>query len=657
MARTKGDFEFSANFEVKKKATLDARQYVNNYSELLEFTASDYIPYGFPVACGGQDDPTKLGIWQCVNPNDLSNPLSWVRSNEPIPFNQVIQVGSFSLNTVTYLATLGEPTAWAFNENGINYEVGETDVQMNAPDSTYTRADIIVWSSAAGYQLIEGTPAEDYQIPNTPVGTILVQTIIRNVDGSTEPVEPPDLSGFAKLAGGNNFNGKQRFSGERYIEVQGSDRAGLRGFDVSGNYLGDFQFENSPSFKGFKLSKNINFPANPTIASTPLMVVNAEDNHTKFFGTVEGNNPVNPQDFVTKSFFLSNYQQHFRGKFPSLVSLESNVFDPPLIAGDYAQVDEGTGSQVKNYNWDADDEEWVEGGSGSAATNTDMLPEGSTNLYFTVARVLATLLTGYSVGSNVAIAATDTILQAFGKVQAQINAKQDTLTFDSSPTSGSTNPVTSGGVFTALGDKLTGTLAADADLQTQTTPAEDNKFVSRHGLIFFWNWLRTQAVEWTNTFRATRFGAGIAPNVASKVTVAAGSTSETQLILTPRTSANNYTGTIAGSLDNIDGVPKFRDATAQTDLIKKDRNPSLSSVNTLNIIVSNADGSLAVGGQVRQRQITDTDIITAITGASYTDNRATISVSGKTAYAGQVYNPTTGTYNYIVQQDNVIRRY
>jgi hypothetical protein len=54
--------------------------------------------------------------------------------------------------------------------------------------------------------------------------------------------------------------------------------------------------------------------------------------------------------------------------------------------------------------------------------NTTAVAEG-TNLYFTTARVLATALTGYVVGTNTALAATDTILGAFGKVQAQINAR------------------------------------------------------------------------------------------------------------------------------------------------------------------------------------------------------------------------------------------
>lgn len=52
------------------------------------------------------------------------------------------------------------------------------------------------------------------------------------------------------------------------------------------------------------------------------------------------------------------------------------------------------------------------------ATTTD-ITEGS-NLYFTVARVLATILSGLSITGG-AITSSDTILQAFGKLQNQIN--------------------------------------------------------------------------------------------------------------------------------------------------------------------------------------------------------------------------------------------
>lgn len=53
--------------------------------------------------------------------------------------------------------------------------------------------------------------------------------------------------------------------------------------------------------------------------------------------------------------------------------------------------------------------------------DTLAVPE-NTNLYFTENRVRSTLLTGYTVGTNTALAATDSVLIAFGKIQAQINA-------------------------------------------------------------------------------------------------------------------------------------------------------------------------------------------------------------------------------------------
>lgn len=52
--------------------------------------------------------------------------------------------------------------------------------------------------------------------------------------------------------------------------------------------------------------------------------------------------------------------------------------------------------------------------------STDAVAEGTTNLYFTVARVLTTLLTGIGLSSATAVTATDTILGAIGKLQAQI---------------------------------------------------------------------------------------------------------------------------------------------------------------------------------------------------------------------------------------------
>lgn len=59
--------------------------------------------------------------------------------------------------------------------------------------------------------------------------------------------------------------------------------------------------------------------------------------------------------------------------------------------------------------------------NGSGATNTDQLTEGTSNLYFQTARVLATVLTGISFVTGGAIVSADSVLAAFGKLQKQIS--------------------------------------------------------------------------------------------------------------------------------------------------------------------------------------------------------------------------------------------
>ena len=79
-----------------------------------------------------------------------------------------------------------------------------------------------------------------------------------------------------------------------------------------------------------------------------------------------------------------------------------NGKEPTIIAGTTAQYWRG-------------DKTWQ-------TLNTTAVAEG-TNLYFTEVRVRASVLTGYSAGANTALAATDSILTAFGKVQGQITAR------------------------------------------------------------------------------------------------------------------------------------------------------------------------------------------------------------------------------------------
>ena len=77
----------------------------------------------------------------------------------------------------------------------------------------------------------------------------------------------------------------------------------------------------------------------------------------------------------------------------------------------------------------------VNGQTGAVVLGTDNINEGATNLYFTATRVRDAVLTGLSTATNAIISATDSVLAAFGKLQAQITANLSTLSGHISNTS------------------------------------------------------------------------------------------------------------------------------------------------------------------------------------------------------------------------------
>ena len=86
--------------------------------------------------------------------------------------------------------------------------------------------------------------------------------------------------------------------------------------------------------------------------------------------------------------------------------------------------------------------------TGAVVLTTTDISEG-TNEYFTAARVRAVVLTGISLVTNAVISATDSVLVAFGKLQAQITANLSTLTSHTSDTS---NPHATTKAQVGLGD-------------------------------------------------------------------------------------------------------------------------------------------------------------------------------------------------------------
>jgi hypothetical protein len=137
----------------------------------------------------------------------------------------------------------------------------------------------------------------------------------------------------------------------------------------------------------------------------------------KIFNSGDYYTATEVDDFLALKLNVTDYNDRFKGKYTSLANLQTA--HPTSNDGDYAIVDTGSGTDALEYIWDSN-EGWIKGNSPGAAT-TDALPEGSSNLYFQTARVLATVLTGISFVTGGVIVSTDTVLQAFGKIQKQIN--------------------------------------------------------------------------------------------------------------------------------------------------------------------------------------------------------------------------------------------
>ncbi len=80
MAREQGTFTQSANYEIQKEGTIDARQFVDVFADLLAFTASNYIADGFPVTV--RQDSTIGGTtykrgWYQYTGGALNDAANW----------------------------------------------------------------------------------------------------------------------------------------------------------------------------------------------------------------------------------------------------------------------------------------------------------------------------------------------------------------------------------------------------------------------------------------------------------------------------------------------------------------------------------------------------------------------------------------------------
>ncbi|MDA1254674.1 MAG: hypothetical protein O2928_09305 [Proteobacteria bacterium] len=130
-----------------------------------------------------------------------------------------------------------------------------------------------------------------------------------------------------------------------------------------------------------------------------------------------------------------DYVQHFRGLFSSYAALTAAL--PIALDGDYAHIDSGSGFDRMSAIWDSDDSKWTVNAV-NVGSNTDEVPEGSTNLYFKSERVRQTSLTGLNTNDDSPVTQSDSIETAVGKLQAQNNNLSEPEWIDVSTLSGFT---------------------------------------------------------------------------------------------------------------------------------------------------------------------------------------------------------------------------
>jgi hypothetical protein len=126
---------------------------------------------------------------------------------------------------------------------------------------------------------------------------------------------------------------------------------------------------------------------------------------------------------------------HFRGTFATFAAMTSGVTSP--VAGDYADVDPGTGTDALRYIWDANDAKWTGGGASTSLTAAQVKTlyesNADTNAYTNAEK---SKLGGVAAGAQV-----NTVTSVAGKTGVITLVKADVGLADVDNTADSAKPI------------------------------------------------------------------------------------------------------------------------------------------------------------------------------------------------------------------------
>jgi hypothetical protein len=204
MARDEGTFDFSANFEVKTKGTIDARQLVETFSDLLNFTESNFIPTGFPVSVSSTStfNGTEYtnGIYECIDEDNVGLEASWKKtSNYPAKEKLItvslgdigasnfeddiptkIRAYAISNSITRELNTLHK---WKLTENPFYYAPNGVTVVLKEGFPAGSSGTVDGDNSGKIYTALDNDQLKALKFESNPDYTSVCTTLVTNMDG------------------------------------------------------------------------------------------------------------------------------------------------------------------------------------------------------------------------------------------------------------------------------------------------------------------------------------------------------------------------------------------------------------------------------------------------------------------------------------------
>ncbi len=319
--RQQGDKQISTNIEGKFSGTYDGRQLVNSFNDLLSFNEDNYIKNGFPVAVYDPVDPTKIGIYICIDNTALGNAASWKKIGDVVNFsnitgnpldnvllanlldqkqniiNQLISQVLFSYDAGNLIITAQAEAniRWGF-DGSIFSTPSPVTIPLSPATTLNYRKDLIFANTSNVIGKREGVEDPTVALAPTLLADEILITII-DVFGEDEPViTEPDYSLYAAKNLDNVFNALNTF--KRAIRLDNTDGAGYEFYNNLA-YRGSLKFDRLTG--EFKLIGNTDGDV-----VFDWIVGDRDTKKMIFSGTVSGQEAVENSEYVTLAQLLAN---------------------------------------------------------------------------------------------------------------------------------------------------------------------------------------------------------------------------------------------------------------------------------------------------------------------------------------------------------------